>query len=90
MVLTLGQRIGSRAPQQVEAIDGDFDGAEREDGHGGVVLGELARGRAGLGEERDGAQVQIVGGVGRGFADGLRDGEVTRLRSRASGEAFVP
>ena len=30
----------------------------------------------GLREQRDAAQVQIVGGVGRGFADRLGDGQV--------------
>ena len=49
--------------------------AEREDGRGGVVLGKLARRGARLGEERDAAQVQIVGGVGRGLADGFGNGE---------------
>ena len=72
----LGAADGGGAPEQVEAIDGDLDGAEREDGRGGVVLGELAGGGSGLGEEGDAAQVEIVGGVGRGFADGLGDGEV--------------
>ena len=41
-----------------------------------MVFGEQARRDAGLGEERDAAQVEIVGGVGRGFADGFGDGEM--------------
>ena len=78
----LGAADGRGAPEQVEAVDGDFDRAEREDGRGGVVLRELARGGAGLGEERDAAQVKIVGGVGRGFADGFGDGEVAAALAR--------
>ena len=72
----LGAADGSGSPEQVEAIDGDLDRAEGEDGRGGVVFGELAGGGSRLGEEGDAAQVEIVGGVGGGFADGLGDGEV--------------
>ena len=80
----LGAADGRGAPQQVEAIDGDLDRAEREDGRRGVVLGELPGGDSRLGKQRNAAQVQVVGGVRRGFADGLGDGE-TRLRcSRGS------
>src|ERR1039457_6966914 len=72
----LGTSDGRGGPEQMEAIDGDFDGAEREDGRGGVVLGELAGGAARLSEEGNAAQVEIVSCMGCGFANGLCDGEV--------------
>ena len=72
----LGTANGRCAPQQVEAIDGDLDRAERKDGRRGVVFGELAGRVARLGEERDAAQVKVVCGVGRGFANGFGDGEM--------------
>ena len=76
----LGAEDRGGAPQQAEAIDGDFDRAEREDGRRGVILRELAGGLSRLGEERNAAQVQVVGGVRRGLADGLGDRQMDVLR----------
>jgi len=59
----LGAADGRGAPEKIEAVDGDLNGAEREDGRGGVVLGELARRGPRLCKQRDAAQVELVGGV---------------------------
>ena len=54
-------------------------------GAGGMILRELPGGRSRLGEERDAAQVEVVGGVRRGLADGLGDGEVAAALLAAVG-----
>jgi hypothetical protein len=40
-----------------------------------MILRDVAGGGTGLGEERNGAQIQVACGVGRGLADGFGDGE---------------
>ena len=40
-----------------------------------MVLGEETGGGAGLGEDGDGGDVEVVGGVGHALADGFGDGE---------------
>ena len=66
---------GVGAPEQHGAVDDLLEGREGEDGWLGVVLGEQAGGGAGLGEDGDGGEVEVFGGVGHALADGLGDGE---------------
>ena len=47
-------------------------------GGSGMVFGEQASCGAGLGEDGDGGEVEVVGGVGHTLADGLGDGEAAR------------
>ena len=69
------QRMGIGAPEKHAAVDDLLEGGEGEDGWVGVVLGEEAGGGAGLGEDGDGGDVEVVGGVGHTLADGFGDGE---------------
>ena len=55
-----------------------------------MILRDVAGSGTGLGEERNGAQVQVAGGVGRGLADSLGDGEMASPLLAALGElAFL-
>src|SRR5580698_3008936 len=51
--LHLGAMDGDYSPEEVEAVDGDVDGAEGVDGRCRLVLGKLDGGRAGFGEDGD-------------------------------------
>ena len=67
-------RVG--APEEHAAVNDLGKRRERVDGWVGVVLGEQAGGGAGLGEDGDGAKVEVVGGVGHALADGFGDGKM--------------
>ena len=68
-----------RSPKQVQPVDGDFDRAQREDRRAGVILRKLPRRCARLREQRDAAQVQVVGRMRRRFANRLRNRQVALL-----------
>src|ERR1035438_535620 len=64
----LGAADGRGAPKQVEAIDGDLDGAEGEDGRRGVIFRELTSRVSRLGKQRNAAQIKVVRGMKIGRA----------------------
>ena len=71
----LGAQDGMQHPTAGSCDGSHFHAGESEDLRPRTVLRELARSGPGLGEDGDGADVQVLGGMGHRFANGFGDRE---------------